>query len=90
MQNRCAEIKIRAERKAGGMLAETEKNPGGRPAENRSHDGTGFSPKLSDMGITKNDSSRWQSIASIPEGEFERHVGLWSMPNRVPLWEFRR
>jgi hypothetical protein len=29
MQNRCAEIKIRAERKAREMLAETEKNPGG-------------------------------------------------------------
>jgi len=74
MQNRCAEIKIRAERKAGEMLAETEKNPGGRPSRNQSHHATSFSPKLSDIGITKSDSSRWQSIASIPERIFEEHV----------------
>lgn len=74
MQNRCAEIKIRAELKAGEMLAETEKNQGGRPSENLSHDGTLFTPKLGELGITRNDSSRWQSIASIPEEQFERHL----------------
>jgi hypothetical protein len=76
MQNRCAEIKIRAERKAGEILAETEKNPGGQ-AEHKSyqsHDGTTRNPKLSELGITKNDSSRWQSIAFIPEEQFERYV----------------
>jgi hypothetical protein len=31
----CAEIKIKAERKAGELLVEQEKNKGGRPSENR-------------------------------------------------------
>lgn len=76
MQNRCAEIKIRAERKAGEMLAETEKNPGGQPEHKSylSHDVTGRSPKLSELGVSRKESSRWQSIASIPEEQFERHV----------------
>lgn len=39
-----------------------------------SHDGTIGTPELSELGITKNDSSRWQSIASIPEEQFEKHV----------------
>ena len=31
MQNQCAAIKLRAERKAGEMLAEMDKHPGGNP-----------------------------------------------------------
>jgi hypothetical protein len=34
MQNLCAEIEIRAERKAGTILSETDLNPGGRPSKN--------------------------------------------------------
>ena len=34
-QNNCAEIKIRAERRAGELVKEQEKNKGGRPSENR-------------------------------------------------------
>jgi len=76
MQNRCAEIKIRAERRAGDILVDMEKNPGGQ-AEHESylsHDGTGSAPKLSDLGISRNQSSRWQSIAGIPERHFEERV----------------
>ena len=69
MQNYCAEIKIRAERKAGEMLANMEKHPG---AATRSHDVT--APRLADVGISKMQSSRWQSIASIPEDVFEREI----------------
>jgi len=67
-------LKVRAERRLGELLAEMPKHPGGRPTENRSHDGTGF-PALADLGFTKNDSSRWQQIAAIPPEVFERHVG---------------
>jgi hypothetical protein len=56
--------KFRTERRAGEMLAGGEKNVGGRPTENRSYDVTG-SPRLSDIGITRNQSSRWQFIASL-------------------------
>ena len=75
MQNRCAEIRIRAERRAGDLLKEMEKRPPGpTPLQNRSHDATDLPPRLEDLGISKSQSSRWQLIASIPEEDFEDRV----------------
>ena len=76
MQNDAAELKLRAERRAGGMLAEMEKAKAGRPPENRSHDETDFrgAPTLSNIGISKSQSHRWQAEASVPAEEFERYV----------------
>lgn len=65
MQNQCAEIKARAERRAGELLREMEKAKGGRPTENQSHDAT----SLSDIGINKSQSSRWQKLAGTKESE---------------------
>lgn len=71
MQNNIAEIKIRAERRAGEMLRETERQ---KPGEyQRSHDVT-VAPKLSNIGVTKSQSSRWQATASLPEEIFEEHI----------------
>lgn len=68
MANRCAEIRIRAERKAGEMLRSTIRDPlQGRP-EKGSHIAT-----LSDLDISKTQSSRWQKIANIPEGVIEQY-----------------
>ena len=69
MQNRCAEIKLRAERRAGEILSEMEKNPGARGKGVRSYHHTAL--KLADLGISKVQSHRWQKIAGIPEKEFE-------------------
>ena len=71
MQNQCAEIKIRAERRAGEMLIIRPKQHGARPADKPSatgsHDET---PSLRELGIKKMQSHRWQKIASIPEEIF--------------------
>ncbi len=64
----------RAQRKAGEILREMDKNKGGRPAENPSQPGRGLSSKIEEIGITYNDSSRWQQIATIPPDVFERHI----------------
>lgn len=72
--NAAAEIKLRAERKAGAMLAAMEKKPAGRPSENRSHDVTDFPPSLDDLGIDKMQSSRWQKEASVSEEDFEQYL----------------
>lgn len=69
VQNDICEIKLRAERRAGEMLKETELNKG-RPSEKGLHDVTVIT-KLSDLGIDKHESSRWQKIAGIPEKQFE-------------------
>lgn len=68
-QNAAAEIKVRAERRAGELLAEMPKHNG----DPRSHDVT----RLQDMGIEKMQSSRWQRIASIPEQTFEQQIVEW-------------
>jgi len=67
-QNFASEIKIRAERKAGELLAGMEKNKGGQ--------GTGNTalPVLDDIGVSKMQSSRWQKEATVSADEFERHV----------------
>ncbi len=69
MQNRCAEIKIRAQRRGGELLAGMER---AQPGNNQwsSHDAT----TLSDLNLTKSQSSRWQQIAAIPEDKFEAFV----------------
>ena len=64
--NHCAEIKLLAERKAGTILAKQLRK--GRP-EKWSQLAT-----ISEVGITKSESSRWQQEAKVPAKEFERYV----------------
>ena len=79
-----AEIRIRAERRLGEMLA-AQKADGGlskgaagagvnqhTPAEVRSSVTT--APKLADAGISKDLSSRAQKLAAVPEAEFEAEL----------------
>jgi len=73
MQNRCAEIKIRAERRAGELLGETEFNKGGRPSENLLQDVSSL-PKLKDFDISEIQSHRWQLEAEVPEEILEQHI----------------
>jgi len=81
MQNMAAEIRIRAERRAGQLLLEMEKNPGtrgeGRPRKDgtkrRSASFTALPPKLDEIGISKDQSSKWQRLALlVDESTFER------------------
>lgn len=85
-ETKACEIRLRAERRAGQMLGEMDKSTGGRPVENQSHDATGYSePRaakpLSDLGISKTQSSRWQKLAAIPEEDFE---ATFAKPERKP------
>ena len=74
-----AEIKLWAERRAGEMLGdmkregERDRGSGGN-RKSRSHDVTVTPSKLSDLGVAKMESSRWQAIASMPEAQFEEHI----------------
>jgi hypothetical protein len=69
------EIKVRAERRCGEMLARTERAPGakgvGTSAVER-YDTT--PPTLSDMGLTRDESSRYQQLAAMPDAHFETAV----------------
>lgn len=69
VQNACAEVKLRAERRCGELLASTVEHGGDRRSESRSRDAT-----LNDLGLNRSQSSRWQALAGIPELDWERHL----------------
>ena len=63
------EIKVRAERRCGELLAAMDKHAGGRPKDgNPSSDSTGFpEPQtLADIGLTRDQSSRYQQLVAMP------------------------
>ena len=73
--NAAAEIKLRAERKAGEMLAVMDKRDGGDAMKARSHDVTEVAPpSLSDLGIDKMQSSRWQRASRVASDDFEAYL----------------
>ncbi len=80
--NHAAEIKVRAERKAGELLASMPKNPGellrGNTVLPRVE-----TPTLSDIGIQKMQSSRWQALAAIPQDLFEEAVSTERGENKL-------
>lgn len=74
-QNKAAEIKIRSERKLGQLLADIELGRGKRTDLVATCDHVKDDrPTLKDLGISKSDSSRWQTLASMPEAIFEGHI----------------
>lgn len=64
--NRATAIKLKAERKAGELLAGMDNR--GRPVK-----GNATLP-LASIGITKIQSSRWQRAATVPEDAFEKYL----------------
>lgn len=64
IQNQAAELKLRAERKAGELLAEMALKPGPKP----------INTTLGSIGLTPNQSHRWQTEAALPENEFEEYI----------------
>jgi hypothetical protein len=78
MGRRCTELRLRAERRLGELLAGTVRR--GKPQ---------MSPdvtfKLRDLGITRNQSAKWQSAATLPAADFERYVTTNREPTTAGL-----
>ena len=70
-ERRACEIRLRAERKAGALLAEREKATGGQPYQGSTGRSARPVETLSDLGISKQQSSDWQRLAAVPEEAFE-------------------
>jgi N6-adenosine-specific RNA methylase IME4 len=72
------EIRLRAERRAGELLTKMaerkERETKGGDRRSKSQAATLIAPKLSDLGINKTQSSRWQKLAALPEDRFEAKV----------------
>ena len=74
-QNEAAEIKLRAERKAGELLARMPKADGGVATRARLHRATESQPPTyAELGIEKTQAHRWQTVATMPEDDFEEHI----------------
>lgn len=78
LQNRAATIRLLAERRAGQLLADMEKNPGtrgaGRPAKHGTTKGrysrvTAQPPTLGELNISKAQSSKWQRLARLVDDD---------------------
>ena len=69
LQNLIAEQKLRTQRILGGLLKTDLKHN-----SNQYFAGNKEVPALSDFGITKNESSAFQKIASLPEELFEKEI----------------
>ena len=76
-QNKAAEIKIRAERRAGELLAKVERIPSrARHSISRQRDGKSktYSDTLKAAGIAEPTARRFQEVASIPAPVFESFI----------------
>ena len=70
--NAAAEIKLRAERKAGEMLAAMEL-PGRGGGDAKSSDAMSLD-SLADLGVDKKQSSRWQRASRVESEDFEAYL----------------
>jgi hypothetical protein len=73
-ERQATEIRLRAERKAGQLLAQMEKNKGGgdRKSDHRSYGTTGDQQTLASLGISRDQSSQWQKLGAVPDNEFDQ------------------
>ena len=82
LEHDAAIARVRAERKCGELLRDMEKAKGVQ-GQLQGRDSSGGrvtrppedQPKtLSEMGVTKDQSSKWQKLAEVPEAEFEKAI----------------
>lgn len=66
-----ARARVRAERRCGELLLELEKAKGGQPYQSNGTTSSEPPKTLSEMGLTKDQSSKFQQLARVPEDEFE-------------------
>jgi hypothetical protein len=78
LQNMIAEQKIRTQRILGNLLKESEIGKAGYAPMKKveSNNTTPPQASLSDFGITKDQSSTFQKIASLPEEIFEQEIAV--------------
>ena len=81
LETDAAEIRIRAERRLGELIAAQKAGPGlapgGQPYQSTCTNGEQVAPTLADAGIDRKLSSRAQKMAAVPPEEFEQLVAGW-------------
>jgi hypothetical protein len=77
-ERRAAEIRLRAERKAGQLL--TKMKESGERADKGQPKVTSTETTLNDLGITRDQSSQWQRLGAISQRDFNEALGASEMP----------
>jgi hypothetical protein len=79
-------MRLRAERKAGQLLKETEEAKGGEQYHGQPTGNVAQPvPTLTDLGISKGQSSRWQQLANVPEAQFEAALAAPEKPSTTGI-----
>ena len=79
-ERHAAEIRVRAERKCGELLAKGPKAKGGNPNLPTPTKREGVET-LSELGISYKQSSEWQQLAEVPEEHFEEAMAEQEIPS---------
>jgi 16S rRNA G966 N2-methylase RsmD len=74
--NYAAEIKLRAERKAGEMFSQLEKSEGGRPQKTADSVSavSEYRQTIDEVDVNERVVRRWQTENDVPEEVFEQHL----------------
>lgn len=90
-ERKAIEIRVRAERRAGTLMAEMQKARGGdRRSENQSAAAADRSPyrkAIDKAGIPDRTAERWQELAKVPEERFEAHMAADEKPSARAIIE---
>lgn len=91
LERKAAHARVRAERRAGELLKEQEKAKGGEQYH-RSSSATSAQPlpTLTEIRITKDQSSKWQQLANVPEDEFEKALESSPTPSAHSILKSRK
>ena len=73
-ENAAAEVKVRADRKLGEVLSESEKQKPGQYQQRCAEVTVAIPPTLAELGLTKRESSDAQAVAALPESDFEQII----------------
>ena len=87
-----AEVKLRAERKAGELLQQLERQPGARtdvqPPDKLSG-GSEYRQTLQETRVEERTARRWQTVATVPDEVFEEHVATVQQEQRAFYLRFQ-
>ena len=74
--NHAAEVKLRAERKAGELLAQLQRDKPGPRTELHSsvESNSQYRTVLTENDIAPTTAHRWQTVATVPDEVFEQHI----------------